>query len=377
MHPILYLTGYFVIPKVQLIADQVVLKMVSCTSTSTAVKNLVKENTVYQLINSAPASELKDAMKSADLLPSALELCEFAGGQHELLLSTDTFSRTNFLMFPFYKNMCIQLSVIQKRACALYNIKREELARFIIYDVAQGILHMHNQDIVHLDISTENVLTNEYWRCVITDFGEARCADDIGSGVFAKDIKRKHSYVDPKARWWMQAELDNPSITPCVDAPNHCYRDIVELKQVDAWCLGVLLFILLLRSDPPAFTAKHFCDGGSTANDFHANTPSSHRSLFYWIDNKNKILNYIVRKWSKFSLESVNLLTELLQSDPTGRPSMAQVLCHDWFHEMDKSCEAREKVFTTYSQATQPTDTTTFMNSKKRTSEAVESGKSF
>lgn len=350
--------------------DKIVLKLVSCTGTSTVVKDLIKEAKVFQMIHHAPASVPKNAVLDAGLFPSFMDLYEFAAEcqQNELLLATDSFSRTNCLILPFHKSMCIQRSVIQKRASYSHNL-REKLARFVLHDVAQGIMHMHNQNIAHLDISTENILTNDQYRCVITDFGEARCADDIfGDGILVEDIKRKRSYVDPKWRKWMQEDDDDSELLVS-DAPKHYYDDISELKQLDVWCLGILLFILLIRSGPSTFAAKHAPANIRQLHPFDYD----HHWLFYWIDNKSTILNGILRnaQYTSFSFDSLSLLKALLQTDPAGRPTMAQVLKHDWFFGMDGSVEERRTAFTTYPTSAS-TDTTTALNSKKRTIAAID-----
>jgi serine/threonine protein kinase len=41
-------------------------------------------------------------------------------------------------------------------------------------DVMSGIAHLHEHEIIHRDIKTENVLVDADWRCVVADYGFAR-----------------------------------------------------------------------------------------------------------------------------------------------------------------------------------------------------------
>lgn len=49
---------------------------------------------------------------------------------------------------------------------------RARLAR----DALSGIVELHNDEIVHRDIKTENILVDDKWRCVVADYGFARKA---------------------------------------------------------------------------------------------------------------------------------------------------------------------------------------------------------
>ena len=56
----------------------------------------------------------------------------------------------------------------------------------IARDIAAAVTHLHENNVVHRDIKTENVLLDESWRCVLADYGFARkMAAPAGTGASA------------------------------------------------------------------------------------------------------------------------------------------------------------------------------------------------
>jgi serine/threonine protein kinase len=61
-------------------------------------------------------------------------------------------------------------SVLKRRDVPLAWALRVRLAR----DVAAAVAHLHENELIHRDIKTENILLDDDWRCVLADYGFAR-----------------------------------------------------------------------------------------------------------------------------------------------------------------------------------------------------------
>jgi len=96
------------------------------------------------------------------------------------------------IVLPFYKLGSLMEHLYGWRTnqteakCLKFNM----LAKFdLIRDIAQGIQHLHNENIIHGDIATRNVLLYEDHRvhCVITDFGMSTyklgCGDEDSAAI--------------------------------------------------------------------------------------------------------------------------------------------------------------------------------------------------
>lgn len=68
-----------------------------------------------------------------------------------------------------------------------YNLKRfiesknpinENMIKFILYQILEGLYYMHSADIIHRDIKPENILINSKLFLKIADMNLARKEDD-------------------------------------------------------------------------------------------------------------------------------------------------------------------------------------------------------
>lgn len=57
----------------------------------------------------------------------------------------------------------------------------------IIRGICQGLHHLHQKNILHLDLKPANILLDDNWEPKITDFGISRCFDQIQSQVITKN----------------------------------------------------------------------------------------------------------------------------------------------------------------------------------------------
>ena len=71
----------------------------------------------------------------------------------------------------------------------------ENRARFYIYNIAMGLAHLHNENIVYRDLKPENILLEEDGYLSITDFGLAKILKD---GEAANTFAGTPDYLAPE-----------------------------------------------------------------------------------------------------------------------------------------------------------------------------------
>ncbi|KAF9446698.1 kinase-like protein [Macrolepiota fuliginosa MF-IS2] len=100
----------------------------------------------------------------------------------------------------------------------------------LVLDVIEGVLYLHQSDIVHSDLKSVNVLVSDEGRAMIGDFGISRVAT-----------------TNP-------TYTDSPNGTPRWQAPellcNSAEQNVRGTVQSDIWSLGCLCYKILSRRDP-------------------------------------------------------------------------------------------------------------------------------
>lgn len=216
-----------------------------------------------------------------------------------------------FLSLPYFPRLSVQAHLNQKKMGDT-SAMRESLARFVVHDVAEGLLRLHGIGAVHLDISPENIVINEAHRCVIIDYGQARVGPDCAMHLAA--IGTKAFFHSPQ---WVGCWLHGSDALLQWD----------ELVKLDAWYLGILLFILLCRTAPGPFAL--LLQDEVPLGVAPAELSDSNKKTFRWLNNKDRVLA-AMKDRKLFSEEATDLLIGLLHSDPSKRLDMAAVLAHPW-----------------------------------------------
>ena len=175
----------------------------------------------------------------------------------------------------------------------------EEVVKSIFRQIVQGVCHLHEQGFVHRDLSLENVVV----------------ADD-GEGGFTARI------IDFGAAWAMPLPKHGPA--PGVRTgkvgyyPPEVYRreEVADARAIDAWALGVMLFLMLFRT--PLYK-KPVAGDGYFNSLLNGALPEAIRS--------SKHLAGLA------SEQAVDLIHQLLNVDPAARLACGEILGHPWLAE--------------------------------------------
>jgi len=69
-----------------------------------------------------------------------------------------------------------------------------ELAKFFAAELVSALEYMHASGIVHRDLKPENILISEDFRIKITDFGEAKTAEEINRDLLIFEEAMKNNF---------------------------------------------------------------------------------------------------------------------------------------------------------------------------------------
>ncbi|CAG8473631.1 9893_t:CDS:2, partial [Dentiscutata heterogama] len=109
-------------------------------------------------------------------------------------ISRDPQSESIMLVLQFANNDNMRKYLSKKQQEGLYRISWAELIRIAI-DITSGLMHLHDNDIIHRDLHSKNILIND-GNALIADFGLSKQLNDTASSCL--DLKGMIAYVDPQ-----------------------------------------------------------------------------------------------------------------------------------------------------------------------------------
>ena len=173
----------------------------------------------------------------------------------------------------------------------------ESIVRFMFTQLAFAVQHLHNKKFAHLDIKLENILLDECFNLKLADFG---------SGVSL--VKTSGKTV-------------NRVGTPLYMAPeikNIENGESFEGLKADIYSLGVTLCLMLLGQLPDL-------NSFSDASTVGSNEIFNNDNIDVWMDDEKSNLN-----WKYLSPSCKDLLLQMMNEDPNKRPSIDDILSHEW-----------------------------------------------
>ncbi|KAE9008850.1 hypothetical protein PF011_g10534 [Phytophthora fragariae] len=222
------------------------------------------------------------------------DIVRAAGGHPNLVQYTDSLveQQTLYLVMEHCADgdMYDYLSRRRQRTMSCMN------ALSVLSQVAAGLAFLHRHGIAHRDISLENIMLHR-GRCKLGDFGLATRARRAGGRHVGK-------------KYYM--------------APEIVAGDLYDPKAADVWSLGIVLFIMVTGSPLVALAStsvKSFC-------------------AF-----KQAGIATVMESWgmdSFMSNSALQLLSGMLEVDPSKRLTIEQVLQHEALNEWFNRREPQE-----------------------------------
>ena len=170
----------------------------------------------------------------------------------------------------------------------------EPIARFYFRQLIEGLDYCHQKGVTHRDLKPENVLYDNSFNLKIADFGFAAPVDGRDGSGYLKTKLGTESYMAPEIH----------------------ARKPYNGASVDLFACGIILFIMITQHPP--FTKAEPSD------PFYRLLCANRADLFWKAHSKNKPEGF-------FNEDFKNLITAMLQFDPSNRPSMADVKAHPWY----------------------------------------------
>jgi serine/threonine protein kinase len=136
----------------------------------------------------------------------------------KLLGACDTSERP-FMVSPLMKN-----GTLKRYISDVQNPRPMEERLRLMYEVASGMAYLHSKSVVHGDLKSANILLDEGYHAVITDFGMSRTKHTSSSSERGHSVGGTLDYMAPEM-------LDDDPLGPS--------------KKTDVYAFGILLYEVL------------------------------------------------------------------------------------------------------------------------------------
>ena len=172
------------------------------------------------------------------------------------------------------------------------NFYDEKLIKTWIYDIANGLKFLHENNIVHRDIKSDNLLIDKNGHCKIADFG---CS------IKMKNNNELFSKTEGNMYFFPPEFVDGKS------------KKLFSYKPVDIWAFGVSIYTCIFKSLP-----------------FLPENRENVVELFKEIREANFDFN---KNGIKISKEMETLLRHIFEKDPDKRFSAKDIVEYPWLNE--------------------------------------------
>ncbi|KAM4746038.1 serine/threonine-protein kinase Chk2 isoform 1-T2 [Anableps anableps] len=180
----------------------------------------------------------------------------------------------------------------------------EDVAKLYFYQMLCAVQYLHRNGIIHRDLKPENVLlssTEDTCLIKVTDFNQSRILEEA---ALMRTLCGTPSYLAPEV--FTHASTTGYGLA------------------VDAWSLGVLLFVCLSGYAP-----------------FHESF--SERSVTEQIIRGE--FTMVPSKWRRVSNQAKDVVRKLLVVDPTQRMTVDEALQHPWLQDQQMLQTARRLMY--------------------------------
>ena len=219
------------------------------------------------------AKEIIKNKSTYDRIKNEIDIYEYL--KHDNIVNQKEhfiYNDTQYLIFEFCENRDLS-HLIDKRK----KLKEIEV-QYYITQLIQALIHLHDRNIVHRDLKLGNIFLTGKMELKLGDFG----------------LAKKLSFPDEK-------------ISERVGTPAYMAPEILENMgyslEVDIWSLGVIMYYLIIGKLP-------------------FNKPNQ---------EDIKRVSYTFPKKAIISRAAKSLIEQILVKDPKERPSLKQILRHDFF----------------------------------------------
>ncbi|KAA8493702.1 Calcium-dependent protein kinase 22 [Porphyridium purpureum] len=180
----------------------------------------------------------------------------------------------------------------------------EKATSRVLRHILLAVRTLHENGVAHRDIKPENLMfassPADPHGLRLLDFGSA-------------------CLFDPKAKSSFQIYREGSVGTAFYAAPEVIFRRIFNYAACDIWAIGIIAYLLLLKKLPYSLT-------GSISRLI----AQVRMGVKIWED-----------EWVDVSAEGRDLVSRMLQFDPSQRPSARELLEHPWFRMCDQ-CESED-----------------------------------
>ncbi|XP_044726621.1 serine/threonine-protein kinase polo isoform X1 [Chrysoperla carnea] len=194
--------------------------------------------------------------------------------------------------FEDIHNVYIILELCRRRSMMELHKRRKTLTepetRFYLHQILDGVNYLHTKRIIHRDLKLGNIFLNDELNVKIGDFGLATRVEF--NGERKKTLCGTPNYIAPEI----------------LNKKGHSF-------EVDVWSIGCIMYTLLMGKPP--------FETGTLRETY----------------SKIKKCDYRIPK--DLSTPAVNMIVKMLQTDPQRRPTVADLLNHEFFtHGYMPSC---------------------------------------
>jgi serine/threonine protein kinase len=185
---------------------------------------------------------------------------------------------------------------------ALTGAYKEDVARYYFRQLIEGLDSVHQKGITHRDLKPENILYDADFNLKIADFGFAASMDGRDGSYLQRTILGTFGYMAPE-----------------IFLQRHAHYGKYNGAQVDLFASAIILFIMVAGHPP-------FSRADPNSDKFYHKIFVNRPEIFWDLNCSGK-----KRGLAYFSQEFKNLITNMLQYDPTHRLSLEEIKSHPWY----------------------------------------------